>query len=75
MTPETQQCSDAVTPRYRAMPALPAEQQDRDHNPSGGPLGWVVVRTSDEMAIAGHTMYLDHDDAEAIAARLNSHVA
>lgn len=58
--------------RYLAVPALPAEQQDREANPSAGPLGWVVVRASDEEVVGGHTMYLDREEAEAIAARMES---
>jgi hypothetical protein len=59
---------------YLAVPALPSEQQDRDANPSGGPLGWMVVRASDEEVVAGHTMYLNHAEAESIAARMSAGV-
>lgn len=62
--------STTAPKRYTAVPALPAEQQDPRINPSRGPLGWVVIRTSDEEIVRGR-MFMERDKAVAIAARLN----
>jgi hypothetical protein len=59
---------------YLAVPALPAEQQDRNANPSTTHSRWVVVRASDEEVVVGHTMYLDRAEAESIAARMSAGV-
>jgi hypothetical protein len=56
-----------MTQRYIAVPATPAEQQDPQINPSGGPLGWIVVRSADEtLAAFGHG-YVDRAEAERTA--------
>jgi hypothetical protein len=56
---------------YTAMPALPAEQQDTRRNPSGGPLGWVVVRSYDDHAVGGFSTYIDQVEAQHIAEIMN----
>lgn len=56
--------------KFFAVPALPAEQQDREQNPSGGPLGWVVV-DQDDVIVRGR-MFMERTEAEQIAATLNA---
>jgi hypothetical protein len=56
---------------YSAAPALPAEQQDRTVNPTGGPLGWVVV-DADEIIVSIGDGYMDEHVAQARARALNS---
>jgi hypothetical protein len=57
---------------YVAVPALPAEQQDPVLNPSGNPLGWVVVRASDDVMMAFGDGYMEREIAEARARTLNA---
>jgi hypothetical protein len=56
----------------RAVPALPAEQQDPQLNPSHGPLGWVVVRAQDEVMVAFGDGYMSQRVACARADALNA---
>jgi hypothetical protein len=56
---------------YIAVPASPSEQQDPRTNPSGGPLGWVVVRTSDEEIVRGR-MFMEREEAQRIADEMNA---
>lgn len=53
---------------YIALPALPAEQQDEELNPEHGPMGWVVVRASDEGGmVAFGDGYMSEEVAKARA--------
>lgn len=59
-----------MRPPYRATPALPAEQQDPELNPGGGPLGWVLV-DSDECMVAFGDGYMSERVATARAVVMN----
>lgn len=56
---------------YTAVAALPAEQQDPELNPSGGPLGWVVVDARETMLAFGDG-YMCREVATARAVALNA---
>lgn len=62
--------------KYTAMAALPAEQQDPEFNPSGGPLGWIVVTdagTDDEQMVKLTVNYMAQSSAVLYARILNQH--
>ena len=60
-----------MSQEYVAVPASPAEQQDPWINPSGGDLGWVVVRARDEQLAAFPVTYMDEQAARTLAAIMN----
>jgi hypothetical protein len=61
--------------KYTGMAATPAEQQDSEFNPSGVPLGWVVVTgagTDDEQPVKlNGVTYMNQTTANLFANIMN----